>query len=152
MARKTGNGTKAKQELYVMVWLPAAIFTIVAAIYLATIKHPAFVWLAIACPVKIGIGGNSERRRREIDNSLPGPVWKVFSATIRNAYGVEQSLHRALRWLNVPMMGSGKTEWFFGFAFFPAVLMAGLVWATDRIIFIALMLAFLWAVAYIVGR
>ena len=86
--KKSGNGTKSRQWIYIFVNIP-------------------FVLLC-----KVGISGNVSKRRKEVSESTPGIAVPIFAMKIRNAYGVEQFIHHGFEFLNVPWFGSGKTEWF----------------------------------------
>lgn len=114
MSRKSGNGTSARQWLY-------TAFNPTPALVLAAIL------LAVGCPwqinliaspflilTKIGIGGNRERRHRQIAKSSPGMDIPGPAIRIPWAYQLEQLLHKLLFFLRVPWFGSGKTEWFAG--------------------------------------
>lgn len=94
MKRRTGNGTNASQDLYLLVYLPIPLF------------------------VKVGISGNVWQRVGFISESLPGFVVPLLYVRTPYAWTLEQWLHSCLSWLSVPFFGSGRTEWFF----LPAVL------------------------------
>ena len=142
--KRSGNGYAGRQDLYIMTHREISVVVFAGAVYLAASYHPALIWLFLANPVKIGIGGNSEKRRAQVDKSVPGRVVRLVSLRVRGAYHIEQSLHRALRPFRVPFIGSGKTEWFAGFTAFPAVVVVALAWTWERGIFFALVVALVW--------
>lgn len=113
--RKTGNGTAAKQWLYIFWNIP-------------------FIWV-----VKIGISGNVKRRRHQVGKTSPGfdiPVWYI---PIFFAYQIEQALHSGLDFLRVPWFkGSGHTERFFIIAAIPAVILSLMVFLAEWAIYFAL--------------
>lgn len=124
MKRRTGNGTSAKQWLYVFWNFP-------------------FIWV-----VKIGISGNVKYRRKRVSESSPGfdvPIWFV---RIPFAYQVEQGLHRALFFLRVPFSGSGHTERFFILAAIPAIVISLLVFLLEWTFYFAL----IFAAAYLISQ
>lgn len=82
------NGTASKQWLYVFVNFP----------------------MLFLC--KVGISKDAERRARDVSKSIPGRAVILFAGKVWFAYPIEQAIHRAGKALNVPFMGSGKTEWF----------------------------------------
>lgn len=142
--RRSGNHYAGRQDLYIMTHREISVIVFTGAAYLAFSYHPGLIWLFLANPVKIGIGGNSEKRRAQIDNSVPGRVVRLVSLRVRGAYQIEQSLHRALHPFRVPFIGSGKTEWFAGFTAFPAIVVVALAWTWELGIFFALVVALLW--------
>lgn len=98
--KRSGNHTTAKQYIYVLVNFP-------------------YFWV-----IKVGIGGNKEKRIRSIDKEAPGKDFCLMSARLHFAYGLEQSIHLMLAPLNYradpKKWGSGHTERFW----FPALLLA----------------------------
>lgn len=142
--KRSGNGYTGRQDLYIMTHREITVIVFAGCAYLALVYHPALIWLFLANPVKIGIGGNSEKRRAQVDKSVPGRVVRLVSLRVRGAYQIEQSLHRALHPFRVPFIGSGKTEWFAGFTAFPAIVVAALAWTWERGIFFALVVALVW--------
>lgn len=144
MRRKSGNGHTGRQDLYIMTHRELSVFVFMGCAYLALAYNPAFIFLFLTNPVKIGIGGNSEKRRAQVDRSVPGRVVRLVSVKVRGAYQIEQSLHRALRPFRVPFIGSGKTEWFAGFTAFPAVVVVALAWTWERGLLFGLVVALVW--------
>lgn len=142
--KRSGNGYTGRQDLYIMTHREITVIVFVGCAYLALVYNPALIWLFLANPVKIGIGGNSEKRRAQVDKSVPGRVVRLVSLRVRGAYQIEQSLHKALHPFRVPFIGSGKTEWFAGFTAFPAIVVATLAWTWERGIFFALVVALVW--------
>lgn len=86
--RKSGNGTTSRQWIYIFLNVP----------------------FILIC--KVGISGNVKARKKQVSDSAPGIAIPIFALKIRNAYGVEQIIHRGFEFLNVPFIGSGKSEWF----------------------------------------
>lgn len=86
MKRKTGNGTRARQYLYIMLNLP-------------------FFW-----KWKIGISGNAQTRAKSITNIVPGRMVIVFAARVYNAYAFEQFLLRITNWNATKVQGVGGKE------------------------------------------
>lgn len=87
--RTSGNGTNARQWLYLFWNIPC-------------------IWMC-----KIGIGGNYQRRSKEVSRTVFGVAVPVFAVKILFAYKIEKALHRTFRVFNIPFHGSGKEEWFF---------------------------------------
>lgn len=114
---RTGNGTSAVQWLYVLWNLP-------------------FIWV-----VKIGIGGQLKRRKKQVDKSAPGIDLIIFALPIPFAYQVEQSLHRICAPIRVKFQGSGHTERFLFPAAIPAIILASVVftlsWGSILLVIIA---------------
>lgn len=114
--RTSGNGTAAKQWIYVFWNIP-------------------FVWV-----VKIGIAGNVKDRHRGVDRSSPGwdiPIWFI---PIFFAYQLEQAIHRGCSFLQVPFWGSGHTERFFILAAIPAVILSLLFFIAEWVVYAAMAL------------
>ena len=88
-ARTSGNGTNNRQWLYLFWNIPC-------------------IWMC-----KIGIGGDYERRRKEVSRTAPGNAILFLAVKILFAYRIEKALHRTFRVFNIPFHGSGKQEWFF---------------------------------------
>lgn len=121
--RRTGNGTNARQWLYVLINIP-------------------MIWI-----VKIGITGNLSKRIRQIDRSAIGWDVPIFAVKIRFAYAVEQSIHRLCARLRVRFHGSGKTERFLVLAALPAILGAVIVFVLEWIFYLSIAAGFLYLVS-----
>lgn len=68
------------------------------------------------CRYKIGISKNVENRRKNIESSIKGGVYVIFSCPLLAAYFWEQLLHLIYSPFNDrKMKGSGRTEWFWLF-------------------------------------
>ena len=68
---------------------------------------------AHVCRYKIGISKNVANRRKNIESTIEGRVYVIFSCPLLFAYFWEQLLHGIYAPLNVKnMKGSGRTEWF----------------------------------------
>lgn len=66
---------------------------------------------------KIGIAKDAERRRKSIDKSVSGAVWKIWVVLPPRALKTETLMHRALNFWNAPIKKkdgktNGETEWF----------------------------------------
>ena len=62
---------------------------------------------------KIGISGNVEIRRNDIEKSIDGAVKILTAHRFFSAQEVEVSLHKRFQKYHAPMgTGSGRTEWF----------------------------------------
>lgn len=61
---------------------------------------------------KIGKGKNFERRKRQIDESVPGSLVCLFKVWLINKSKYEKELHRIYEKRRVVWTGSGKTEYF----------------------------------------
>lgn len=123
MSKRTGNGSKSRQWLYVLINIP-------------------LIWI-----VKIGITGNLSRRIRQIDRSAIGWDVPIFAVKIRFAYAVEQSIHRLCSGLRIRFHGSGKTERFFVLAALPAILVAVIVFVLEWIVYLSIAAGFFYLVA-----
>lgn len=124
MKRRSGNGTAAKQFLYVFWNIP-------------------FVWV-----VKIGIAGDVAKRMKGVNKTSPGidiPIWFI---PIPFAYQLEQWLHRSLSFLQVPFWGSGHTERFFILAAVPAILLSLIVFLLEW----GFYLSFVLFVSYLIAQ
>lgn len=86
MKRRTGNGTRNRQYLYIMLNFP-------------------FVW-----KWKIGITGNIKTRCASISKIVPGRMVVVFAANVYNAYSFEQFLLHITRWDATTVRGVGGRE------------------------------------------
>lgn len=68
---------------------------------------------AHTCLYKIGISKNVKNRKNEIQKTMGGRVYVIFSWNLIFAFFWEQLLHRMYGVLNAKgIRGSGKTEWF----------------------------------------
>jgi hypothetical protein len=112
--RRTGNGTAARQWLYVLWNFP-------------------FIWT-----VKIGITGDLARRVRQVDESAPGWDFPIWAVKIPFAYQVEQLTHGLMGWCRVGFWGSGKTERFWLIAAIPAIILSLAVFAARWAVIIIL--------------
>lgn len=113
--RRSGNGTNARQWLYVLWNFP-------------------FVWV-----VKIGIAGDMKTRRRQVNRSNIGLDFPIWGLPIHYAYPLEQWLHRKLSFMRVKFFrGSGHTERFFFLAAFPAIFFSLLVFLAEWAFYFAL--------------
>ncbi len=123
---KSGNGTIATQDLYLLVNIP-------------------FIWI-----VKIGISGDGKKRARDIDKSAIGIDVLVCKLRFPFAYHTEQLIHSACRLFSLHKLlfvprswfGSGKTERFFFLAVIFYFLFALPVW----IIYHMFVLLFLFSI------
>lgn len=61
---------------------------------------------------KIGKGKNFERRKKQIDDSVPGELKCLYKIYLIGKSGYEKELHRLYDQCRVTWMGSGKTEYF----------------------------------------
>lgn len=146
--RRSGNGTSAKQTLYIAPLLIPEWAVIVSTLLLLlflyiTTKEDrnaltglyfASSWLLLAFPIcKIGITGNLKQRKKDIDDSTPGFIIPL-AFDIYYAYQIEQYLHRKLKFLSVRWMGTGKTEYFFSIAMIVAIPVALLMQTLQTLI------------------
>lgn len=120
---KSGNGTTATQDLYLFFNLP-------------------YFWI-----VKIGISGNAEKRRKEVDESAPGIDFLAWSARLPYAYQLEQWMHTVCRsvGLQARFSGSGHTERFYfpaAIIYFFTVLFSYIVYYTIHLLIVAVII---WA-------
>lgn len=113
--KKSGNGTSAKQDLYILVNVP-------------------YVWVA-----KVGISGNAAKRKKEIDKSAKGKDLVLVKFRIHYAYQVEQFIHRLCAPIRVRFDGSGKTERFFILAIIPAFIFGLLFWLVERLFWLGVL-------------
>lgn len=81
-----------------------------------------YVMIAPALPYrhKIGIAQNAEKRRRSIDRTVSGSVWKIWLVLPVNAKRLESRMHKILAVWNAPIKKqrgktNGETEWFWTF-------------------------------------
>lgn len=121
--RRTGNGTTNRQWLYIFWNFP-------------------FIWI-----VKIGIGGDMWKRRKQVDKSAPGidiPIWFIY---IPFAYQLEQFIHSIMSIIQVPFWGSGHTERFFIIAAVPAIVLSLLLFIFEYLFYLAAALFIAWIVA-----
>ncbi len=86
MKRRTGNGTRNRQYLYIMLNFP-------------------FVW-----KWKIGITGDIKTRCASISKIVPGRMVVIFAANVYNAYSFEQFLLHITRWDATTVRGVGGRE------------------------------------------
>lgn len=121
--RRSGNGTTARQWLYILANFP-------------------FIWI-----VKVGIAGDVTKREKQIDKSAKGWDFCIFKIKILFAYQVEQFVHRLCSPIQVSFDGSGKTERFFFLAAIPAFLLAVTVFVGEWLVYIGLLFAVSYAVA-----
>ena len=125
---QTGNNTPAPQWVYIGIH-----------IYLL------FGFIPIPNPLlfKWGIGGSWLGRLKGVSGTIPGFVLPIFLVYIPLAWHIEQWGHRQLKFINVPYIGSGKTEWF---------IIIGVLFAIPVLALVAfpLYLALLHALVYIV--
>ena len=61
---------------------------------------------------KIGIAKNMKNRERQIEETLKGDTYEIFSIRLIYAEKVETFLHRIYRLQRTKLRGSGKTDWF----------------------------------------
>lgn len=122
--KRSGNGTIAKQYLYVFWNLP-------------------YFWV-----VKVGIGGNVKRRLRQVDKENKGVDFLVFALRIPFAYQVEQFVHSAFSFLRINWSkGTGRTERFLFPVAVPAIILAVLVFFLEYAFYIILALVVSWFLA-----
>ena len=63
---------------------------------------------------KFGISDNVQRRTKEVSDSTPGMVFRIFSINAEFGYRFEQFIHSVYSFINFRFFsGSGRTEWFF---------------------------------------
>lgn len=81
-----------------------------------------YVMIAPALPYrhKIGIAQNAEKRRKSIDRTVSGSVWKIWLVLPVNAKRLESRMHKILAVWNAPIKKqkgktNGETEWFWTF-------------------------------------
>lgn len=122
--RRTGNGTTNRQWLYVFWNLPYFLV------------------------VKIGIGGDMWKRRRQVDKSAKGidiPIWFIY---IPFAYQLEQFIHSIMDFCHISGFGgSGHTERFFIIAAIPAIILSLLLFIFEYVFYLAAALLIAWIVA-----
>lgn len=121
--RRSGNGTSARQWLYVFWNIP-------------------FIWI-----VKVGIAGSVKKRHSQVDRSAPGwdiPIWYI---KIPFAYQLEQFIHSMMSFCRIGFWGSGHTERFFIIAAIPAIILSLVLFIIEYAfyLFIALLIAYLSA-------
>jgi hypothetical protein len=85
--RRSGNGTSAAQDLYVMVNLP-------------------FLWVW-----KIGVSRDARDRARQVSKNIPGWMVTVAAVRLRWAYAIEQWLLNATAWARVNIFGRSDREY-----------------------------------------
>jgi hypothetical protein len=117
--RKSGNGTAARQWLYLYVNVPLVFL------------------------FKIGISGNYKRRAKQVANKGFGHTVPVFAVRVPFAFQCEQAMHRFFRLFNIRYGGS--REWYL-FPVAPlAILVMVFVWALDwGIIVLSVAAAWWW--------
>lgn len=78
-----------------------------------------YIMLAPALPYrhKIGIAKNAEKRRKQVDKTVFGSVWRVWVVIPPNAKKAETVAHRVFGIWNAPInkrgdKTNGETEWF----------------------------------------
>jgi hypothetical protein len=96
--RRSGNGTRAAQDLYIMINLP-------------------FLWVW-----KIGVSRNAEDRARQVSKNVPGWMFTVAAVRLRWAYAIEQRLLAATTWARINIFGRGDREYRHILAGLPALL------------------------------
>ncbi len=117
--RKSGNGTSARQWLYLYVNIPLIFL------------------------FKIGISGNYKRRARQVSKKGIGQTIPVFAVRIPFAFQCEQALHRLFRLFNIKYGGS--KEWYL-FPVAPlAIAFMLLAWAMDwMVVVLGIVVAWWW--------
>jgi hypothetical protein len=104
--------------------------------------HREWLYIMVHIPflliIKIGISKNTKKRRKQISDSVPGFVVPIFCLPLLYAQEIEQWLHKSLAWMNVPFVGSGKTEYFFILAIIPALITMILVFALERLVYVTI--------------
>jgi hypothetical protein len=108
MRKKTptsGNGSPRRQWLYLYINFPVFFL------------------------VKIGITGDRQRRRKEVNRSTFGWTLPVFAVRVPFAWQCEQAMHRLFSWFNVPFGGS--REWFLLPVAPVAIGLMALAWALE---------------------
>ncbi len=83
---------------------------------------------------KIGIARSVENRTKQIENTLRGYTYEIFSAKFFFARDIEQFMHGVYRPLNARMKGSGKTEWFWMVLPISPTIVLSLLWLVQWII------------------
>lgn len=96
--RRSGNGTRAAQDLYIMINLP-------------------FLWVW-----KIGVSRNAEDRARQVSKNIPGWMFTVAAVRLRWAYAIEQWLLSVTAWARVSIFGRGDREYRHILAGLPALV------------------------------
>lgn len=110
---KSGNGTAARQWIYVLWNFP-------------------YVWVT-----KIGITGYPDMRLRDIDRTSPGWDFRLFHVRTFGAYQLEQFLHAIFYPFKVRFRGSGHTERFLSLVIPPALLII-IIWVTiERLVLLS---------------
>ncbi|MBK8564797.1 MAG: GIY-YIG nuclease family protein [Saprospiraceae bacterium] len=117
--RKSGNGTAARQWLYLYINVP-------------------FIFL-----FKIGISGNYKRRAKQVSQKGFGRTIPVFAVRVPFAFQCEQAMHRFFGLFNIRYGGS--KEWYL-FPVVPlAILVMVFVWALDwMVVVLGVMIAWWW--------
>lgn len=112
---KSGNGTAAKQWLYVLWNLP-------------------YFWTC-----KVGITGYLDLRVQQIDEDNKGYDFPIFAIKIYGAYQVEQFVHGLCSFMrDRSFKGTGHTERFFVLAIIPAIAISILAWASEYLLYLAI--------------
>jgi hypothetical protein len=116
--QKSGNGTHARQWLYLYVNVPFLVL------------------------VKIGISGDYKRRAREVNKAAFGWTIPVFAVKIPFAWQCEQAMHRLFCCFNISYGGS--REWFL-FPVAPvAIALMALAWALEWVFWVLVAMGFIW--------
>lgn len=120
--RKSGNGTAARQWLYLYVNIPLVIL------------------------FKIGISGNYKRRAKQVSKKGFGQTVPVFAVRIPFAFQCEQAMHRSFRLFNIRYGGS--REWYL----FPVAPLAFIfmlfAWAMDWMVLVLFAVVAWWWVQH----
>jgi hypothetical protein len=116
--RKSGNGTRNSQWLYLYLNFPLVFL------------------------VKIGISGNYKRRARQVAKQGFGKPIPVFAVKIPFAWDCEQAMHRWFSWFRVRYGGSKEWYWFPIAPLAMLVMLVALV--VEWLVLCLLVVAILW--------
>jgi hypothetical protein len=95
---------------------------------------------------KIGIAKDVKKREQQIEATLKGDTYEIFSATFYFAFRVEQTMHLIYAPLSAKMKGSGKTEWFYFILPVTPIILLVLVYLLQRFIVLCILIFIIWVV------
>lgn len=119
MRKRSGNGTSAKQWLYLLINLPN--------FYLC----------------KVGITGNLKNRLRSINDEAFGYTFPVFCFRVHFAYQIEQAILNVSKPFKFSYGQSGRSEWRIGIVVFLWPLY-GLIFLFSRLFILFCTVVVLW--------